>query len=75
MVICLFVHPVLLEVGEASSRGTKSDGAAHRVRIGDIATAEEATECIVESSLYDASFKVHFLPRARLTAPVSHISY
>ena len=56
--ICLFVHPVLLEAGEAVGRGTKGDAVARRLRAGKIKTFEEAAEQIVERSLSDSPFKL-----------------
>ena len=56
--ICLFVHPVLLEAGEAVGRGTKGDAVATALRAGEIKTFEEAAEQIVENSLTDLSFKL-----------------
>ena len=44
IVICLFVHPVLLEAGEAVGRGTKGDAVARRLRTGEIKNFEEAAE-------------------------------
>ena len=58
MVICLFVHPVLLEAGEAASRSNKGDTIARRLRTGDIKTFEEAAARIVECSLMDSLFKL-----------------
>ena len=55
--ICLFVHPVLLEAGEAVGRGTKGDAVARRLRTGEIKNFEEAAEILVESSLPDSNFK------------------
>ena len=56
--ICLFVHPVLLEAGEAVGRGTRSDATALALRKGTIKTYEEAAEQIVEDSLLDSVFKL-----------------
>ena len=57
LAICLFVHPVLLEAGEAVGRGTKGDAVARRLGSGKIKTFEEAAELIVEKSLSDSGFK------------------
>ena len=48
--ICLFVHPVLLEAGEAVGRGTRSDATALALQKGKIKTYEEAAQQIVEDS-------------------------
>ena len=62
--ICLFVHPVLLEAGEAVSRGTKGDSVAlalkteNQKRGIEIKTFEEAAEIIVEESSSDSVFKL-----------------
>ena len=56
--ICLFVHPLLLEAGEALGRGTKSDAVARRLRSGKIKTFEEAAEGIVMGSNGDMGFKL-----------------
>ena len=58
--VCLFVHPVLLEVGEAVGRGTKGDTvvlALRRTGGGRLATFEEAAKMIVEESLKDSLYK------------------
>ena len=58
LAICLFVHPVLLEAGEAVSRGTKGDAVALALKTGKIKNFEEAAEIIVENSLLDSYFKL-----------------
>ena len=58
LVICLFLHPVLLEAGEALGRGTKADSMAHQLQTGEIETFEDAAEIIVENSLTDSTFKL-----------------
>ena len=58
LVICLLVHPVLLEAGEAVGRGTKGDAVALMLQTGEIKTFEEAAEIIVEESLSDSVFKL-----------------
>ena len=58
LAICLLVHPVLLEAGEAVGRGTKGDAVALMLQTGEIKTFEEAAEMIVENSLTDAIFKL-----------------
>ena len=56
--ICLFVHPVLLEAGEAVGRGTKGNKVARKLRTGKIKTFEEAAEMLVQTSLGDSIFKL-----------------
>ena len=58
LAICLLVHPVLLEAGEAIGRGTKGDAAALALRTGRIKTYEEAAAQIVENSIGDSLFKL-----------------
>jgi len=58
LVICLFLHPVLLEAGEAVGRGTRGDAVASSLRSGEIKSFEEAAELIVENSLSDSGFKL-----------------
>ena len=58
LAICLLVHPVLLEAGEAVGRGTKSDAVALKLRTGKIRTFEEAADKIVRDSLSDSAFKL-----------------
>ena len=58
LAICLLVHPVLLEAGEAVGRGTKGDAVALMLQTGEIKTFEEAAEIIVEDSVCDSSFKL-----------------
>ena len=58
LVICLLVHPVLLEAGEAVGRGTKGDTVALALRAGKIKTYEEAAAKIVENSISDTNFKL-----------------
>ena len=58
LAICLLVHPVLLEAGEAMGRGTKGDAVALALRTGGIKTYEEAAEQIVENSIGDSTFKL-----------------
>ena len=56
--ICLFVHPVLLEVGEAMGRGTKSGAVARKLKAGKIKSFEEAAQILVFASLADSQFKL-----------------
>ena len=56
--ICLFLHPVLLEAGEAVSRSTRGDATALALRKGEIKTYEEAAQQIVEDSLSDSVLKL-----------------
>ena len=58
LAICLFIHPVLLEAGEAMGRGTKGDAVALNLRTGKIKTYEEAAAQIVENSIGDSFFKL-----------------
>ena len=58
LAICLFLHPVMLEAGEAVGRGTKGDAVATALRAGEIKTFEEAAEQIVENSIGDSAFKL-----------------
>ena len=58
MAICLVLHPILLEVGESLSRGSKADTIALALRMKQINTYEEAVERIVEKSLNDSGFKL-----------------
>ena len=58
LAICLLVHPVLLEAGEAVGRGTKGDAVALALRTEAIKSYEEAAEQIVENSIGDSSFKL-----------------
>ena len=58
LVICLLVHPVLLEAGEAVGRGTKGDAVALALRTGEIKTYEEAAALIVENYITDSIFKL-----------------
>ena len=64
LAICLLVHPVLLEAGEAVGRGTKGDAVALALRTGKLNTGseiksyEEAAAQIVESSITDSMFKL-----------------
>ena len=58
LAICLFVHPVLLEAGEAVGRGTKGDAVALALKTGKIKSFEEAAEIIVENSLNNSFFKL-----------------
>ena len=58
LAICLLVHPVMLEAGEAASRGTKGDAVALALRTGEIKTYEEAAAQIVENSIADSIFKL-----------------
>ena len=58
MAICLLLHPVLLEAGEAVSRSTRGDATALALRKGEIKTYEEAAQQIVEDSLSDSVFKL-----------------
>ena len=58
LIICLLVHPVLLEASEAVGRGTKGDAVALALRTGEIKTYEEAAELIVENSIADSMFKL-----------------
>ena len=53
--ICLLVHPVLLEAGEAISRGTKGDAVAQRLWTGEIKTFEEAALILVEDAIPDSA--------------------
>ena len=57
LAICLFVHPVLLEAGEAVGRGTKADAVALALKTGEIETFD-ASEIIIENSLNDSIFKL-----------------
>ena len=54
------MHPLLLEAGEALGRGAKYESTALALRNGSstIKTIEEASEIIVESSLFDMSLKL-----------------
>ena len=58
LAICLLVHPILLEAGEAVGRGTKGDRVALALRTGKIKTYEEAARLIVEDSISDVNFKL-----------------
>ena len=58
LAICLIVHPVLLEAGEAVGRGTKGDTVALALRTGKIKTYEEAAALIIEESIHDSIFKL-----------------
>ena len=58
LAICLLVHPVMLEAGEAMGRGTKGDTVALALRTGEIKTYEEAAALIVEDSISDVVFKL-----------------
>ena len=58
LAICLLVHPILLEAGEAVGRGTKGDTVALALRTGEIKTYEEAAAQIVENSITDSIFKL-----------------
>ena len=58
LAICLIVHPVLLEAGEAVGRGTRGDTLALALRTGEIKTYEEAAALIVERSIIDSVFKL-----------------
>ena len=55
--ISLLLHPVLLEAGEALSRGTKSDAVAEDLRSGELTSFEEAARKIVQDSHTDFVFK------------------
>ena len=55
--ICLLVHPLLLEAGEALGRGIKGDATALKLRRGEI-NVEEAEESIVKASLPESIFKL-----------------
>ena len=57
LLICLLVHPILLEAGEAIGRGTRGDAVALALKKGTIKTYEEAADLIVESSLSTSFFK------------------
>ncbi len=70
--ICLFVHPVLLEAGEAVGRGTKGDATALALRTGKIKTFEEAADQIVGpvadvAPIRPVEAAVHPLASARTT--------
>ena len=58
LAICLLVHPVVLEAGEAVGRGTKGDAVALALRTGEIKTYEEAAELMVENSIADSMYKL-----------------
>ena len=58
LAICLLVHPVLLEAGEAVGRGTKGDAVALALRTGEILSYEEAAAKIIEDSIEDSVFKL-----------------
>ena len=58
LAICLLVHPLLLEAGEALGRGTKGDAVTQALRTGEINTYEEAAAQIVEDSIMDSLFKL-----------------
>ena len=57
IILCLFLHPLLLEAGEAVGRGTKSDKIALKLRSGKIETLEEASRMLVDISLGDFNLK------------------
>ena len=57
MLICLVVHPLLLEAAEAAGRGTKGDAVARKLRAGEFKTFEEAAERVIDKSLKDAALK------------------
>ena len=50
MLICLLVHPVVLEAAEAMTRALAGDGVADKLRRGEI-TLKVAEAQIVQSSL------------------------
>ena len=56
--ICLFLHPVLLEAGEAIGRGSKGEQTARLLKTGEIKTYEDAASIVVEFSTMDSSFKL-----------------
>ena len=56
--ICIFLHPVLLEAGEALGRGTRCEATANDLATGRIKTFEEAAEAIMEKSTLDFGFKI-----------------
>ena len=56
--LCLFLHPVLLEVVEAVGRCTKCDATAKALQIGAIKTYPEAADIVVEKSTSDFVFKI-----------------
>ena len=58
LAICLFVHPALLEAGEALGRGTKGDTVSQDMRSGKIKTFEDAAARVVEHSAQDIGFKL-----------------
>ena len=73
--ICLLLHPVLLEAGEAIGRSTQSNEMSRLLRTGGVKTFEEAAALAVEDSLQSASVETipYTTHDSQQGAPLVHV--